>query len=126
MIHISLQESIGRQGHEIRIEYNGENSLKNYQEELKQVTLNLDPVEHIQTYSAVILDSKMPKINGIEVGKEILSVNPRQRIIFASVFLLPLATLIGPMQGIRQDVEIIRNPFVQQTLVDNIEDREFI
>ena len=113
-------------GHELRLENNGEDSLKNYEEELKQVTLNLDPVEHVQTYSAVILDSKMPKINGIEVGKEILSVNPRQRIIFASVFLLPLATLIGPMQGIRQDVEIIRNPFVQQTLVDNIEDREFI
>jgi Mg/Co/Ni transporter MgtE len=28
------------------------------------------------------------------------------------------------MQGIRQDVEIIRKPFVQQTLVDKIEDRE--
>jgi uncharacterized protein YfkK (UPF0435 family) len=32
--------------------------------------------------------------------------------------------LIGPLQGIRQDVEIIRKPFVQQTLVDKIEDRE--
>jgi hypothetical protein len=28
------------------------------------------------------------------------------------------------MQGIRQDVEIIRKPFVQQTLVDTIEDKE--
>jgi hypothetical protein len=28
------------------------------------------------------------------------------------------------MQGIRQDVEIIRKPFVQQTLLDKIEDRE--
>ena len=28
------------------------------------------------------------------------------------------------MQGIRQDVEIIRKPFVQQTLVDKIEDKE--
>jgi DNA-binding LytR/AlgR family response regulator len=30
----------------------------------------------------------MPKINGIEVGKEILAVNPRQRIIFASAYPL--------------------------------------
>ena len=37
---------------------------------------------------------------------------PRQRIIFASAFPLPLATLI------------IRKPFVQQTLVDKIEDKE--
>jgi FixJ family two-component response regulator len=40
-------------------------------------------VEHIQPYGAVILDYKMPKVNGIDVEKEILSVNPRQRIIFA-------------------------------------------
>jgi hypothetical protein len=32
--------------------------------------------------------------------------------------------LIRPLQGIRQDVEIIRKPFVQQTLVDKIEDKE--
>ena len=66
----------------------------------------------------------MPKIHGIEVGKEILAVNPRQRIIFASASLLPLDTLIDPMQGIRQDVEILRRPFVQQTLVDKVEDKK--
>jgi CheY-like chemotaxis protein len=69
-------------GHEVRIENNGEDSLKNYQEELQKVTLNSDPVKHIQPYDSVILDYKMPKINGMEVGKEILAVNPRQRIIF--------------------------------------------
>ena len=40
--------------HELRLENNGEDSLKNYQEELQQVTLNSDPVERIQPYSAVI------------------------------------------------------------------------
>lgn len=31
-------------GHELRLENNGEEALKNYQEELQQVTLNLDPL----------------------------------------------------------------------------------
>ena len=49
-------------GHEVRIENNGVDSLKNYQEELQQVTLNSDLVEHTQPYGAIILDYKMPRI----------------------------------------------------------------
>jgi hypothetical protein len=32
---------------ELRLENNGEDSLKNYQEDLQQVTFNSDPVERI-------------------------------------------------------------------------------
>jgi hypothetical protein len=38
-------------------------------------------MEHILPYDSVVLDYKIPRINAIEVGKEILAVNPRQRII---------------------------------------------
>lgn len=110
-------------GHEVRIENNGEDSLKNYQEEFQQITLNSDPMEHIQPYDSVILDYKIPKINAIEVGKEILAVNPRQRIIFASAYLLTEESLIEPIQGIKHDVEILHKPFTQQTLVDKVEDK---
>jgi CheY-like chemotaxis protein len=74
-------------GHEVRIENSGEDSLKDYQEVFQQVTLNSDPMEHIQPYDSVVLDYKIPKINAIEVGKEILAVSPSQRIIFASAHL---------------------------------------
>jgi CheY-like chemotaxis protein len=98
-------------GHEVRIENNGENSLKDYQEVFQQVTLNSDPMEHIQPYDSVVLDYKIPKINAIEVGKEILAVNPRQRIIFASAHLKD--TLIESIQEIKQVVEILPKPFTQ-------------
>jgi CheY-like chemotaxis protein len=109
-------------GHEVRIENNGEDSLKNYQEEFQQITLNSDPMEHIQPYDSVILDYKIPKINAIEVGKEILAVNPRQRIIFASAHLKD--TLIESIQEIKQVVEILPKPFTQKTLVDRVEGKE--
>jgi CheY-like chemotaxis protein len=111
-------------GHEVRVENNGEDSLKNYQEEFQKVTLYSNPVEHIQPYDAVILDYKMPKIDGIEVGKEILTVNPRQRLIIASAYLKD--TLIEPIRAMKQDgeVEVLNKPFVQQTLIDKVEDKE--
>jgi CheY-like chemotaxis protein len=80
-------------------------------------------VEHIQPCGAVILDYKMPRIDGIEVGKEILAVNPRQRIIFASAFLLPLdtdRTYAGNKTGSRK----ITQPFIQQIQVDKVEYKE--
>ena len=111
-------------GHEVRIENSGEDSLKDYQEVFQQVTLNSDPMEHIQPYDSVVLDYKIPKINAIEVGKEILAVNPRQRIIFASAYLLTEESLIEPMKGIKHDVEILHKPFTQQALVDKVENKE--
>ena len=81
-------------------------------------------MEHIQPYDAVILDYKMPKIDGLEVGKEIIAVNPRQRLIFASAYLDD--TLIEPIKGMKRDgeIEVLYKPFVQQTLVDKVEDKE--
>ena len=117
--------TLEERGHEVRIENNGEDSLKNYQEELQKVNINTDPSEHIQPYDSVILDYKMPKINGIEVGKEILAVNPRQRIIFASAYPLSKESIINkPVEGIRSNVDILRKPFTQQTLVEKIENKE--
>jgi DNA-binding response OmpR family regulator len=111
-------------GHEVRIENNGEDSLKNYQKEFQNITLNTDPAEHIPPYDSVILDYKLPKINGIEVGNEILAINPRQRIIFASAYPLTEESLIKPVEGIRHDIDILSKPFTPQTLVDKVESRD--
>jgi CheY-like chemotaxis protein len=121
---VIYKTTLEERGHEVRIENNGEDSLKNYQEEFQKITLNSDPTKHIQPYDSVILDYKMPRINGLEVGKEILAVNPRQRIIFASAYFVPEDSLIEPIQGTKPDIEILQKPFTQQTLVDKVEYKE--
>ena len=49
--------------------------------ELQEIFFKTDPVEHIQPFDAVILDCESCGASGMEIAKEILTVNPRQRIV---------------------------------------------
>jgi CheY-like chemotaxis protein len=62
----------------------------------------------------------MPRMNGLEVAKEILAVNPHQRIIFASAYLQD--TLLDSVRQLNQIVEILNKPFSEQELIDTVED----
>lgn len=73
-------------------------------------------------FDAVVLDYRMPKKNGLEVAKEILVLNPSQRIIFASAYVKE--TLRESVKDLRQVVELMQKPFLPEALVDVIEDTE--
>ena len=73
-------------------------------------------------FDAVVLDYRMPKKDGLEVAKEILALNPSQRIIFASAFVKE--TLRESVKELRQVVELMQKPFLPQALVDVVEDKE--
>src|SRR5918911_4219927 len=109
-------------GHQVTITNNGQDCLDVYYLELQHVTLTTDPSKHVQPFDAVILDYKMPKINGMEVAKEILAINSHQRIIFASAYVKE--TLIDAIQQLNQIVELMQKPFGEDALIDTIEDKE--
>src|SRR5918996_1583643 len=108
-------------GHIVVHTTNGEDCLKVYHNEFQIVTFNSNPKEHIQPFDAVILDYNMPRMDGLEVAKEILAVNPHQRIIFASAYLQD--TLIDSIQQLNQMVEMLEKPFGAQELIDIVEDK---
>jgi DNA-binding NarL/FixJ family response regulator len=58
-------------------------------------------------------------MNGIEVTKEILTVNPHQRVILTSDD--DKDTSKGPGQ-LKQKVEILKKPFSEQLLIEKVED----
>jgi CheY-like chemotaxis protein len=65
----------------------------------------------------------MPKIDGMQVAKEILAVNSHQRIIiFASAYVKE--TLVDSIQQLNQIVELLQKPFGENELIDTIEDKE--
>jgi CheY-like chemotaxis protein len=109
-------------GHDVVITNNGECCLKIYHEESQRIALNTDATEHIQPFDVVLLDHKMPKINGMDVAKEILAVNPRQRIVFSSGHVKK--TLLDSIRELNQPLEVLSKPFGTQTLIDAIEDKE--
>src|SRR5919206_393943 len=114
--------TLAPRGHQVTVTNNGEECLQVYHRELQNVTLSTNPSDHVQPFDAVILDYKIPKINGMQVAKEILAVNPHQRIIFASAYVKE--TLMDSIQQLNQIVELLQKPFGENELIDTIEDKE--
>lgn len=73
-------------------------------------------------FDAVILDYKMPKMDGLQAAKEILASSPKQRIIFASAYVLD--TLTNAVKDLDRVVEMVQKPFEIDDLVALVEDEE--
>lgn len=113
--------ALEKRGHQVITTQNGEECLKVYHEESQVIRLKTNLSERLQPFDAVVLDYKMPRINGMEVAKEILAVNPHQRIIFASAYVKE--TLVDSIKQLNQVVELMQKPFGEKALIDTIEDR---
>ena len=112
--------ALERRHHQVVVAYDGEDCLKIYHEVSQHIRFNTINIS--QPFDAVLLDYKMPKINGIEVATEILAVNPHQRIIFASAFVKE--TLIDSLKELKQVVELMQKPFGEHALIETIEDKK--
>ena len=90
-------------------------SLRNSKTKFREVAnSNTSP------YDVVILDYRMPGMNGMEVAKEILNADPNQRIIFASAYVKE--TLENSVKDLKQVVELLQKPFALKQLTDTVED----
>jgi CheY-like chemotaxis protein len=113
-------------GYEVKLVDNGEDCAKIYLEKFQEDRLLKSKKRTVypydQPFEVVILDYRMPRMDGLQVAKEILTVNPRQRIIFASAYVKE--TLKDSVKGLKQIVELLQKPFSSQNLVDTIRDKQ--
>jgi DNA-binding response OmpR family regulator len=77
----SYKRELKQRNHRLFVTSTPEACLKLYQSELQEIYFMTDPVEHIQPFDALILDCESCGVGGMEIAKEILTVNPRQRIV---------------------------------------------
>ena len=108
-------------GHEVTMTGAGEECLKTYHDKLHIISLYSDAVDHIQPFDVVILDYDIPQINGFEVAKEILAVNPHQRIIL--VFEHSRGPISESVGELKRHIGVLNKPISEQVLVDTIEDK---
>jgi DNA-binding response OmpR family regulator len=135
--NIAMQYRIALEArnHEVLITGDGDECLRSYREGFDRSVSEhqqkqkqaLDPKiskddNNILPFDAVILDYRMPRKDGMEVAKEILAVNPHQRIIFASAYVKE--SLVDMVKQLNQVVELMQKPFGTNTLIDTIEDKE--
>jgi CheY-like chemotaxis protein len=120
--------------HDVEITDDGVKCIQVYREELAKLQAssykNMKPNSNLQDsrptaatpFDVVVLDYKMPGKDGMEVAREILAINPDQRIIFASAYVKE--TLEHSVKQLKRVVELLQKPFEMQAFIDTIEDKQ--
>jgi CheY-like chemotaxis protein len=110
-IATSYKAALEKRGHQVTITHNGKLCLEEYWSRLDGDKPPFD---------VVILDYRMPEMNGFEAAKVIRELAPDQRIIFASAY--SRETLEDLIKRDGMIAELLQKPFGQQELFDNVED----
>jgi DNA-binding response OmpR family regulator len=129
-IALVYKKGLDMKNYKVTIASNGEDCLKTYNEELHKITFDNNNGSQLYSgslannppFDIVILDYLIPKINGLDVAKEILSINPHQRIIFASAYAKE--TLEESIKCLKHVVELMQKPFSLKELVNTVEDNK--
>ena len=123
-IALLYKKVLEARNHNVTVTSNGEDCLKCYHDVFQEmISSHKRSVQSLQVpFDVVLLDYKMPQIDGMEVAKEILAVNSHQRIIFASAHVKE--TLEDSIKQLKQVVELMQKPFTVNNLIDTIEDSE--
>lgn len=108
-------------GHNVILAKDGEECLIRYNDEFKKLRKTTDVRERTLPFDAVILDFKIPKMDGLEVAKEIILMNPHQRIIIASAYDSDIFDEAS--KHFHLPLEILQKPFSGNSLVDLPEDK---
>ena len=106
-------------GHDVTVVNRGEQCLKTYSEQLSFVRDSPAP-GHESPYDCVILDYKLPDINGLQVAKEILTLNLHQRNNYC--LCVCIGNSIASFRRLKSPHGSVRKTNLKSGLIDTIED----
>jgi DNA-binding NtrC family response regulator len=103
------------------IAHTAEACLKLYYNESQVIFFNTDPVDHIQPFDAVVLHCDSCEVNVIEICKQILAVNPRQRIVLTLEDGFYERATNEFAEEANYSLDIVQKPIAIHSLIDIIE-----
>jgi CheY-like chemotaxis protein len=109
-------------GHIVTLVCTSEECLQIYSKSLQRALTNRTVLRDVQPYDTVLLDYKMPDRNGLQVAKEILTINPHQRIIVISAFVEEW--ILNSIKELKVNLEFLLKPISNRKLIDAIEHKE--
>lgn len=109
----SYKTALQVRGHFVTITRDGIECLQAYKDHIK-----LENMKGSSYFDIVILDQQMPRMDGIDVAKEIQQLNPQQRIIFITGYD---NNIMKNLRQINENVEIMNKPFTLQALINQVE-----
>ena len=116
VIMMQYQAILQERGHTVVTTTNGLECVNSYREELNS------GISAYRAFDLVILDYRMPVLDGMGAAREILKLCPSQRIVFASAYVAE--TLREATKDLHQIVELLQKPFGLDYLVEVVEDTE--
>lgn len=122
-IAMQYRQVLEHNKHQVQVTYDGVQCLQAYYDELDRHAEEKASgnTRRKAPFDAVVLDYRMPKKDGMEVAREILALEPKQRILFASAYVVD--TLVESVKNLQQVVELLQKPFDLYEFVDLIEDK---
>ena len=128
-ISVGYEVALKSRGHEVILTRNGRECVEEYLRNSSQImnddssySRNAEFTKHGTPFDVVIMDYRMPEMDGIEAAEEILKVRAEQRIIFASAYAKE--TLIESIQKLHVVAELLQKPFDLRVLIATIENKD--
>ena len=115
-VALVYKKTLEKRGHMVIITENGLKCLYQYTDDYK---VRGGDKKKTSLYDLVILDHKMPRMEGTEVAKEIIDMNPKQRILFVTGHV---KDMMKSVRKIGEKIELIQKPFPVKAMIRQVED----
>ena len=109
------KSSLEPRGHLIHITKDGMECIYRYSDEFMK---SGEKIEASSPFDLVILDHDLPRMKGLDVAKEILELNPKQRILLVTAHV---KSMIGGVRKLGGKIELISKPFPSLAMIRQVE-----